>query len=104
MKGELRMITDKTKQAFQDFFKNRIKNYTLWISVIALITNLAINGYIELPANFESVATAILNLLMVLGILNNPSTESQNIFIDVDGDGIDDRYDDDIDTNDGAVG
>ena len=98
------MITDKTKQAFQDFFKNRIKNYALWVSVIALITNLALNGYIELPTNFEQVATAILNLLMVLGILNNPSTESQNIFIDVDGDGIDDRYDDDINTDDGAVG
>lgn len=98
------MITDKTKQAFQDFFKNRIKNYTLWISVIALITNLAINGYIELPENFESVATAILNLLMVLGILNNPSTQSQNIFIDTDGDGIPDHLDDEVNTDDGAVG
>lgn len=98
------MITDKTKALIKDFFHNRIKNYALWISVIALLVNLAINGYIELPANFESVATAILNLLMVLGILNNPSTQSQNIFIDVDGDGIDDRYDDDINTDDGAVG
>ena len=85
------MITDKTKALIHDFFKNRIKNYALWLSLVALLTNLALNGYVELPENFESVATALLNMLMVLGILNNPSTESQNIFIDEDGNGIDDR-------------
>lgn len=85
-------ITEKTKA----FLRNRLKNRMFWVSVVALLVNLGLTGYIELPNNFEDVATAILNLLMVLGIINNPSTESQNIFIDVDGDGIDDRYDDDI--------
>lgn len=93
------MITDKTKELFKDFFKNRVKNYALWLSVVALVTNLAINGYLELPENFESVATAILNLLMVLGILNNPSTESQNIFIDTDGDGVPDHLEENNDEN-----
>ena len=85
-------ITEKTKT----FLRNRLKNRMFWVAVIALLVNLGLTGYIELPNNFEDVATAILNLLMVLGIINNPSTESQNIFIDTDGDGIDDRYDDDI--------
>ena len=89
---------------FKDFIKNRIKNRCLWVAVIALITNMGLAGYFELPENFENTATSILNILMLLGIINNPSTESQNVFIDVDGDGIDDRYDDDISTDEGTVG
>lgn len=89
---------------FKDFIKNRIKNRCLWVAVIALITNMGLAGYLELPENFESTATSILNVLMLLGIINNPSTESQNVFIDVDGDGIDDRYDDEISTDEGSVG
>lgn len=81
---------------FKNFMRNRIKNRCLWIAVIALVANMGMSGMINLPDNFEGTATAFLNVLMILGIFNNPSTESQNIFVDVDGDGIDDRYDDDI--------
>ena len=65
---------------------------------------MSLSGFIELPDNFENTANAILNILITLGIFNNPSTESQSILVDVDGDGIDDRYDDEISTDEGSVG
>lgn len=89
---------------FKNFMHNRMKNRYLWIAVIALVANMGMSGFIELPENFEGTASAFLNVLMILGIFNNPSTESQNLFVDVDKDGIDDRYDDDISTDDSSVG
>lgn len=86
------------------FMKNRIKNKYLWTGLIALLVNMSLSGFIELPDNFENTANAILNILITLGIFNNPSTESQSILVDVDGDGIDDRYDDEISTDEGSVG
>ena len=86
------------------YMKNRIKNKYLWTGLIALLVNMSLSGFIELPDNFENTANAILNILITLGIFNNPSTESQSILIDVDGDGIDDRYDDEISTDEGSVG
>ena len=88
----------------KNFMHNRMKNRYLWVAVIALVANMGMSGFIELPENFEGTASAFLNVLMILGIFNNPSTESQNLFVDVDDDGIDDRYDDDISTDDGSVG
>ena len=86
------------------FMKNRIRNKYLWTGLIALLVNMSLSGFIELPDNFENTANAILNILITLGIFNNPSTESQSILVDVDGDGIDDRYDDEISTDEGSVG
>lgn len=89
---------------FKNFMHNRMKNRYLWVAIIALVANMGMSGFIELPENFEGTASAFLNVLMILGIFNNPSTQSQNLFVDVDGDGIDDKYDDDISTNDSSVG
>lgn len=97
------MMKDKFDE-FKNFMRNRVKNRYLWVAIIALIANMGMSGFIELPENFEGTASAFLNVLMILGIFNNPSTESQNLFVDVDKDGIDDRYDDDISTDDGSVG
>lgn len=89
---------------FKQFMHNRLRNQFLWVGIIALIVNMGLSGFIELPDNFEGTANAILNVLIMLGILNNPSTQSQNIFVDNDNDGIDDRYDDDISEDEGQVG
>ena len=89
---------------FKNFMRNRVKNRYLWVAVIALVANMGMSGFIELTENFEGTASAFLNVLMILGIFNNPSTESQNLFVDVDKDGVDDRYDDDISTNNSSVG
>jgi uncharacterized membrane protein len=74
------------------FLKYRMKNKMLWIGVIALLVELNLGGIIELPSNFESVASNLLNILVFLGILNNPSTESQSLFVDNDNDGIADEF------------
>ena len=79
---------------FKNFMRNRVKNRYLWIAVIALVANMGMSGFIELPENFEGTASAFLNVLMILGIFNNPSTESQNLFVDVDKDGIPDHLED----------
>lgn len=79
---------------FKNFMRNRVKNRYLWVAIIALVANMGMSGFIELPENFEGTASAFLNVLMILGIFNNPSTESQNLFVDVDGDGIPDHLED----------
>ena len=95
----------KEKMAkFNAFMKNRLRNRYLWVGVIALLTNMSLSGYIELPDNFENTANAVLNVLIMLGIFNNPSTESQSMFVDIDGDGIDDRYDENVSTDEDTVG
>ena len=79
---------------FKNFMRNRVKNRYLWVAIIALVANMGMSGFIELPENFEGTASAFLNVLMILGIFNNPSTESQNLFVDVDKDGIPDHLED----------
>lgn len=74
------------------FLKYRIKNKMLWIGIIALLVELNLGGIIELPSNFESVASSLLNVLVFLGILNNPSTASQSLFVDNDNDGVADEF------------
>ena len=74
------------------FFKYRMKNKMLWVGIIALLVDLNLEGFIELPSNFESLASNLLNILVFLGILNNPSTESQSLFVDNDNDGIADEF------------
>ena len=74
------------------FLKHRMKNKMLWVGVIALLVDLNLEGFIELPNNFESLASNLLNILVFLGILNNPSTESQSLFVDNDNDGIADEF------------
>ncbi|GFZ33574.1 peptidase C1 [Clostridium zeae] len=57
--------------------KSRLKNYGLWVSVIALIPMVCKGfGLNILPDNYNEIATAILGILVLLGILNNPTTET----------------------------
>ena len=82
------MLSTKVKA----FLKNRMKNKMLWIGIVSLLVELNLGGIIELPSNFESVASNLLNVLVFLGILNNPSTASQSLFVDNDNDGIADEF------------
>lgn len=53
---------------------NRLKNYGLWVSLIALIPMLCQSfGLDVLPTNYKEVATAILGIFVLLGIINNPT-------------------------------
>ena len=88
----LKKDLDKLYLKLKTFFKYRMKNRMLWVGVVALLVNLNLGGFIQLPDNFEAIASSILNVLVLLGIFNNPSTESQSLFVDNDKDGIADEF------------
>ena len=55
---------------------SRIKNYGLWVSILALIPLiLKAFGVNVLPDEYSEITTAILGILVAVGILNNPTTE-----------------------------
>ncbi|MDD4780331.1 MAG: holin [Tissierellia bacterium] len=60
---------------------NRWENYALWVSIIAFMPILAqglgtYNIHLILPGNYGDLANAVLGILVLLGIINNP-TESK---------------------------
>lgn len=63
--------------------KSRFKNYGLWVSILAFIPMLCdAFGLKILPANYEQLCKALLSILVVAGILNNPSTENAGFLDD----------------------
>ncbi len=58
--------------------KTRFKNYGLWVSLAALIP-MVLQGFglNILPENYQEIINAILSVLVMAGILNNPNTESK---------------------------
>ena len=74
------------------FIKSRLKNVLLWGAIVALLVQMSLSNIITLPNNFEQLANAFLNIMVIIGILNNPTTESQSLFVDENNNGIDDRF------------
>ena len=64
----------------------------LWGAIVALLVQMSLSNIITLPNNFEQLANAFLNIMVIIGILNNPTTESQSLFVDENNNGIDDRF------------
>ncbi|EGT3616908.1 holin [Clostridium perfringens] len=57
---------------------SRLKNYGLWLSVFALIPLILEGFHISiLPNNYSEIVTAILSILVMAGILNNPTTNTK---------------------------
>lgn len=58
----------------KDNIKNKLSSKVVWVTAIPLIANLiatlASQSYAD---NFSSVATTIVSLLALFGILNNPN-------------------------------
>ena len=63
----------------------RFKNYGLWVSIFALIP-LILEGFDVhiLPDNYSQIVTAILSILVMAGLLNNPTTKSKGFTDDKD--------------------
>lgn len=65
---------------------NRWKNSAMWISLVSLVflvlTKLGIDVPLITQKAVEDVVVAIVGILVVLGILNNPTTENQGFFDD----------------------
>ena len=74
------------------FIESRLKNVLLWGAIVALLVQMSLSNIITLPNNFEQLANAFLNIMVIIGILNNPTTESQSLFVDENNNGIDDRF------------
>lgn len=56
--------------------KSRFKNHGLWVSIVALIPIiLKCAGLDILPDNYETITNLILGILVMLGILSNPTTD-----------------------------
>lgn len=58
--------------------KSRFKSYGLWLAVAALIPMILQGfGLNVLPDNYKEIVIAILGILVMAGILNNPTTEDK---------------------------
>ena len=55
-----------------------------WSAILALVMQMSFGNLIKLPDNFEQTVNAFLNVLVVAGILNNPTTKSQSLLVDSD--------------------
>lgn len=62
---------------------SRFKNYGLWVSIAALV-QMVLHGFglKVLPDNYNEIVTAILGILVMAGILNNPTTGNKGYLDD----------------------
>jgi uncharacterized membrane protein len=62
----------------------RFKNYGLWVSIFAFIPILCQGlGMDIIPANWQIAVQSILGILVGLGLLNNPNTETKGFSDDI---------------------
>ena len=53
---------------------SRFRNYGLWVAIVALIPLIfEAAGANVLPANYEALSGGILGVLVLAGVINNPS-------------------------------
>ncbi|MBN1042967.1 holin [Clostridium botulinum] len=58
--------------------KSRFKNYGLWVSIAALIPLILKSFGIEvIQGDYEQIVQAILSILVMLGIVSNPTTDAK---------------------------
>ena len=57
---------------------SRFRNYGLWVSIAALIPMiLKVFGVDVIPEDYENIVQTILSILVMAGILNNPTTKTK---------------------------
>lgn len=62
---------------------SRLKNYGLWVAILALIPLILKQfGIYIIPEDYTQITTAILSILVMAGILNNPTTENKGFLDD----------------------
>jgi uncharacterized membrane protein len=63
--------------------KKRLRNYGLWVAVAAFISMLLESfGLDVLPENYNQLIKSFLGILVLLGIINNPTTENKGFLDD----------------------
>lgn len=56
--------------------KSRLTNYGLWIAIASLVPLLAQAFGFKLPANYANIINSILGILVIAGVLSNPTTSN----------------------------
>lgn len=57
---------------------DRFKNYGLWVSIFAFVPLLLKGfGVNVLPENYNEITTALLSILVMAGLLSNPTTDNK---------------------------
>lgn len=57
---------------------NRWKNYGLWVAIASFIPLLLQGFGVDfLPANYDQIINSLLGILVMAGIVSNPTTESK---------------------------
>jgi len=64
-------------------WKSRLSNYGLWMAVAALIPLLAEAIGIKISTNYNDIINSILGILVLLGVINNPTTKNHGLLDDV---------------------
>jgi len=61
-----------------DNMKNRLKNYALWISISSFIFMIIQNSGLQItPESWNLYVNSILGIFILLGIVNNPTTDNK---------------------------
>ena len=56
----------------------RLRNYGLWISIASLTFMILQESGVQItPEKFDTYVNSILGILILLGIINNPTTENK---------------------------
>ena len=64
---------------------SRFKNYGLWVSIFAFIPMLLkAFGVDIIPANYDEIVSAFLGILVLAGIISNPTTNAKWFLDDKD--------------------
>lgn len=61
---------------------SRWKNYGLWISIASLIPLILQSFNIELIPNYQEIVNGVLGVLVLAGIINNPTTDHKGFHDD----------------------
>ncbi|WP_044640957.1 phage holin [Risungbinella massiliensis] len=65
--------------------KQRLRNYGLWIAVASLVLMVLRAFGIDLvEEQYDSIVDSILGILVLLGIINNPTSNNQGFWDDPD--------------------
>ena len=58
--------------------KNRLKNYGLWISIASFLFMIIQGAGLQItPESWNLYVNSILGILILLGIINNPTTDNK---------------------------
>lgn len=63
--------------------KNRLRNHGLWMAVFALVLLILQSFGVNVASDkYYEVVNAVLGVLVLLGIINNPTTQDSGFFDD----------------------